>query len=294
MKILSLHGGGTVGYRTARLLQYLEEETKHPCWHLFDLIAGVSAGAIVGGMLAHKIHAENICEHFKNIGNEVFVNKRSWIGQLFYPAYKTDKLKEIGKEVLDIPLRNCATKFMCYAIRLDNYYIRPKHWKSWDISDALIPTYHPILASSAAPVLFEPYEFEENVNGVVHRGTYIDGGVISNNPSMSALSEAIRLGESISNSSLYMLNVGFGRVGEFSKKDFTGLIKTALNITPVFMASADKTDEYQAEQLLGNRYHLINPPRIIGMESLDFDMMDEQAAQMWEANKKKILNGLGV
>ena len=59
---LVLSGGGTKGIAEAGVLQFLEEKNIHP-----EVIAGTSAGAIVGGLYAFGKSPNEILDFFKSV-----------------------------------------------------------------------------------------------------------------------------------------------------------------------------------------------------------------------------------
>ena len=55
--ILCLDGGGMRGILTIQLLKKLEEKAGIPCYELFDMVAGTSTGAIIGGLVSYPAAA---------------------------------------------------------------------------------------------------------------------------------------------------------------------------------------------------------------------------------------------
>lgn len=68
MRILALQGGGIRGLITAVICEEIERKLGCPIARKFDLIAGTSAGSIVGAGLATGASASEVVEMFRTIG----------------------------------------------------------------------------------------------------------------------------------------------------------------------------------------------------------------------------------
>lgn len=173
---LALSGGGAKGFAHAGVLQALEEH------HIFpDIIAGTSAGAIVGSLYADGCSPIEIIELFNNTTFRTFTTPaRSRLGlfkinQLHRALEK--KLRAKTFEELRIPLIVNAT---------DMQHGKNVFFNSGSLIDKII-------ASCSVPIVFEPTQID---------GTYYsDGGLICNFPV-----EAIR------GSCQYLIGVNVGPV----------------------------------------------------------------------------------
>lgn len=291
MKALALNGGGMAAYRTARFLQYLEEETHIQCWRLFDLVAGVSAGSIIAAMLAKKMPAKEICELFKEMKPVVFGKKHNLFTRLFWnPQYPRDGLDKIIGEYADFKMGDSALKLMIYALEINNNEkkVKPRHWKSWVDTEVMVSD--TVIASSASPSYFKPYTFDDIVNGETETKTFTDGGIITNNPTMSVVSEAISLGENIDK--LYVVNIGIGKAGGVEAKNFVSLFDIAQRFPFITIAATERCDEYHAHQIIGFRNHVVDPKEFIGGVDVNLDILDASAAQLWEEHGKNIIDKL--
>lgn len=154
---LVLSGGGVRGIAHIGAIKALEEMKIQP-----DLVAGTSAGAIIGALYAAGITWEEILEFIKTV--ELFSLKKYAMGkpgfvdtEKFYDRFK-ELLPEDTFEALKKPLYITATNMLTGDLHVFN-------------NGELI---RPILASAAFPGVFAPVKIEE--------GYYSDGGILNNFP----------------------------------------------------------------------------------------------------------------
>jgi NTE family protein len=155
---LILSGGGARGFAHAGILKALNEAGIYP-----DIIAGVSAGAIVGALYADGHSPEEIFHIFSGDKHFFKYVKISVPGKGLFKMVglkqSIDKhLRAKNFEDLQIPLIIAATNLNEGKIT---------YFRKGVILDK-------ILASAAIPVLFEPVEIGGHL--------YVDGGVLDNFP----------------------------------------------------------------------------------------------------------------
>lgn len=158
MKIgLVLSGGGARGFAHLGVAQALYEKNIKP-----DMLAGTSAGAIVGAFLAAGYLPEKTLEIITSVNfMKYFRPAISWSGLV-----KLEKLSDILMEYfpensfhdLKIPLTIAATN---YSKGKAAYFDKGELIK-------------PMLASASIPVIFEPITIGEDL--------YVDGGILANLP----------------------------------------------------------------------------------------------------------------
>ena len=154
---ISLSGGGAKGIAHLGVLQALEE-----CGFKPQVIAGVSAGAIIGALYADGKSPKEICQFFKDSSFFKFVKivvpkKGVMSTERFYnllDGFLT--AKTFGE--LQFPLTINATQL----IEGKNVY-----FNSGSIVDKIV-------ASSSVPIFLTPKEMEGKV--------YVDGGIFCNMP----------------------------------------------------------------------------------------------------------------
>lgn len=155
---LALTGGGARGFAHAGALAALEEAGHRP-----DIIAGVSAGSIVGTLYSAGLTPRQLVELFADNKAKSFVDFRPKDGGLFSLApFKRFMEKNLGKyrnlEELPIPVYVGVTDF-------DRGVSREFH--TGHIAQRVV-------ASCSIPIAFTPVKIDGT--------TYVDGGVLRNHP----------------------------------------------------------------------------------------------------------------
>ena len=155
---LALSGGGARGFAHAGAIAAIEEAGHKP-----DIIAGVSAGSIVGALYASGVSPRQFMELFANSKAKSFVDFKPHNGGMFSMVpFKKFIEKNIGKyrnlEELPIPLYIGVTDF--------DHGV-PCEFHSGPIGER-------VMASCSIPIAFTPVK----IDGV----TYVDGGVLRNHP----------------------------------------------------------------------------------------------------------------
>ena len=155
---LVLSGGGSKGLAHAGVIKYLEEKNIKP-----TQMAGTSAGSIVGALYAWGKTPEEILEFFKSIylfhWKHLTFKKAGLIDSESFRSYFHSIFDDAILSDLKIPIQITATDMVRGKLKI----FSPKT----KIADA-------ILASSAFPGVFSPYQIEGNV--------YSDGGILNHFP----------------------------------------------------------------------------------------------------------------
>ncbi|VDN02748.1 unnamed protein product [Thelazia callipaeda] len=202
IRVLSLDGGGTRGMLSLDVLQALENKLKGlKVVEAFDLIVGVSTGAIIGALLtAKRLSIEKCKEVYIDISRELFhQDKFSGMSGLLlsHAYYNTEKWKQILKNVIGeqtlleicgsrekprLSIISCTVNtptlqsyiFRTYGLPYgsESHYHGGCNYKLWEA----------LQASSAAPGYFQ----EVSLGPLLFQ----DGGVLCNNPTALAFHEA--------------------------------------------------------------------------------------------------------
>lgn len=155
---IALSGGGARGFAHVGALKALEEFGLRP-----DVIAGVSAGSIVGVLYSAGVAPDDIMNLFANVKVHDFCSfaVRDGGGLLKLPGLKKFLQKNTGVENLEdlpIPTFVGATDFDSGE---------PVEFHSGSLAER-------VMASCSIPIVFKPVK----INGT----NYVDGGVLRNLP----------------------------------------------------------------------------------------------------------------
>lgn len=259
-KILAIDGGGIKGVFSVSLLAEIERMCGGNICDYFDLLAGTSTGAIIAAALSIKIPAYDILELYINKGINIFPRK-SW--KLFKGKYSTEPLKkELARIFKDKKMKDSNTRLLipAYNLSTDSVQIfKTPHAKNlYFDKDRKIKEV--LLATTAAPMYFSPYKMQG--------GTYMDGGVGANNPSLVAYIEGItRCGWN--KDEIMILNIG----NVTSGKNTTGKEKMGLanflTMQQCFMNAESQYATNICRLLMGDKYIRIEESAKKGEVQLD-------------------------
>lgn len=202
VRILVVSGGGVDGIIPLTYLKYFEEHAKRPASELFDLFVGTSTGSIIVSALnipdasGHSyISVVQLLEDYKKDVKKT-MNSTVWrkiftLNGLLGPRFSTQKLYENYQKKQGI-----AQPFyrLLNHVAVTNYHMEKLSMsilENWDCNKERV--YSPIadilVSNTAAPMFYAPVIFNKK-NQTAQ--TYIDGGLMSNNPSLQAISLATK------------------------------------------------------------------------------------------------------
>lgn len=204
--LLCCDGGGIRGLITALLIQDLD--LSYSIISKADGFAGTSTGGLIALALASGVPISKIVSIYETEGSKIF-EPNGWLLEVKAQApeqadrgdlevfgsgpgvlscqYKNDGLIAIAKDLLGDRLLSDATKYV--AVNTARLW-DGSCWQATTFSNASNNPYAGVkmrdaaLATSAAPTYFPPYEISD-------LGYFADGGTFANNPSMTALADAL-------------------------------------------------------------------------------------------------------
>jgi uncharacterized protein len=299
-RILSLDGGGIRGVYSARLLARLEQAVPGFLKKV-RLFAGTSTGGIVALGLAAGLAPGSLVKLYTDHGSDIFDD--SWwddvldIGGLSGADYDNKKLQKVltgvfgRKRLSDLG----SKRVLIPAFDLDNSDDRnkeasdPRSWKAkffhnypgegTDADEFIVDV---ALRTSAAPTYFPSYQ------------GYIDGGVIANNPSVSAMAQALDAdtgGQTLSD--LRLLSIGTGEnptylAGQSLDWGYAQWAKPLINL---MIDGVMGVSDYECRRILRGNYHRVSsllprPMKLDDVKSIPdllkaADAVDLSAAVAW-------------
>ena len=211
-RILALDGGGIRGLLTAGILQQIEDilrqrvnaDAAFRLSDYFDLIGGTSTGSIIAAGLSLGMTAEEVREHYFNLGEAAFKRSLFRIGVVRqkFDAKNVERVLRALFGERTLASGDFKTGLMVMTKRLDTgspwplsnnpraryFGLRPN---STTVPNGEFPLWKVVRASTAAPYFFGPEmvvikngDPARNLKRVV--GEFVDGGVsTSNNPSLA-------------------------------------------------------------------------------------------------------------
>jgi len=311
-RILTLDGGGLRGVYTAHILKRIQEDEGINFSDYFDLITGTSTGAILAGALATNQNINDIIDLYKNEGKNIFSSKfcpiKKYLGISipFIPCLNIGLFtRKYSQKILKMQLENIFkektmsdtnTNLMLFSTDIangvphvfkspyDSEFTRDKYVK---ISDA-------ILASTAAPIYFNPYLLD-------NKYLLADGGLWCNNPSICAVSEAKnRFGKVFNEVELLSIGTIEGksyfeikRTKHLLKKQFWGLIGWKTKVIDITLNLQSMTSHHNTAFLGLSKYLRVNTKENNQIPMDDSKMVDDfisKADKEYTYKRKEIMN----
>mgnify|MGYP002051815139 FL=1 len=307
IRVLSIDGGGMRGIIGLQMLHNIEKETGRQIHELFDLIVGVSTGAIIASFLGfHKKTIAEVKETYREIGSRIFTQTqlegvKGWVVSHSY--YNTKSYEDILKSFVgEFPMnglnRNMENSPKVALVsslvtekRISPYVFRsyslPNRIHSSFLGSSCYPVWAAVRASSAAPGYFDEFSLDGNIHH--------DGGILANNATHIAIHEAKRLWPS---EKLHcVVSLGLGR-HELPLENTKESVYKPLSLSQKFSRIVDSaTDTEMVHETLNDcleGYYRFNPylPEYLPLdekrpEKLAF--MAEAADMYLRRNRDKLL-----
>ena len=265
-RVVAIDGGGIRGLVTTILLQRIVATPGlEGLLDSIDLVAGTSTGGLLALAIARKLDLAQVRDLYVERGPAIFDD--SWLddlvdlGKLRGADYGTKPLRdELTKLFRKTTLGQLRTRVLISAFDLDNENPDPakRTWKPklfhnfpGSNSDRATLAVDVGLYTSAAPTYFP------SVDG------YVDGGVYASNPAMCALAQTqdARYSPTPALSDVLLLSLGTGTslqyiTGKTHDWGYAQWVKPLINL---MLDGTAGIADYQCRQLLGERYHRLEP-----------------------------------
>lgn len=264
-RILSLDGGGVRGFFTALLVARLA--AARPGWLAkTDFVAGTSTGAVIALCLAMGMRPRDVAAIYEREANRIFSatlgDRLLDAGGLLGPRYSVRKLAAVLRNVFrDVRLADLSKQVLVPAFDLDDENSnrsrrrwKPKLFHNFPVTggDGAMLARQVALYSSAVPTVFA------SVDG------YVDGGVYAANPTLCAVAQSLdehMFDVPFELRQLRVLSIGTGKSPlHIAGGDLHwGVAQWAKPLLGMVLDAGVSVVDYQCEQLMGTRYHRLNP-----------------------------------
>jgi hypothetical protein len=226
-KILSCDGGGIRGLVTALLIKDLDSSFN--VISRADGFAGTSTGGLISLGLAKGVSIDDIIGIYKNQGSTIFTGNDDFLDARKAGAGVAHSIEEMTSgpgyfscqytntgliQVAESLMGNSSLKDMSKYVSVNSVRLWDKNeWTSATLSNSAKSPYLDVkmsdaaLATSAAPTYFPPYQIGE-------LGFFADGGTFANNPSVTAVADAMAGGRFSSLSDARVLSLGTGTASQ--------------------------------------------------------------------------------
>ena len=252
-KVLAFDGGGVRAIMGVYFLKKLEDESSKSIFDSFDLFIGTSAGAtnaLMLGMNGCKIEDLEkfwTVENLKKIMNQSFIDKTSIFQTR--PKYSNDGKKEIlGNFFQNKKIGQSLKPIVVTAYDLEAR--KPILLSSYANPNVL--AVDAANASSAAPIYFPTASMEDG-------RWLIDGGIVTNNPSLIGYAEAKKL---FSTNNIKVLGIGAGlnkrKISGKNSRNWGALGWLRHDILGIMLESSLQNEILK--ELIGEDYLRINSP----------------------------------
>lgn len=199
LRILSIDGGGTRGLVSLEILRRIEESTKKRIHELFDLICGVSSGAIITMAIGSgRFTLDQVETFYREMSDNIFKTDfwsstpRLLLSHAYYDASIFEKtLRRVFGNTSLLNLASEANRPKLVAVSVNAHSVQPFLFRTYAHNPALgnlfdgtcrAEVWQAIRASSAAPGYFQEFKFGSSI--------LLDGGMLVNNCTGVAHAEA--------------------------------------------------------------------------------------------------------
>jgi uncharacterized protein len=202
-KILSIDSGGISGIIPAIILAEIEARFERPICHLFDLVAGTSAGGMlalglnrpeVSGSRRPSRSAREIAEFFYEWGHYIFRARDPIPGQTRAGSKSTERIEEMFQQYFgDALLSESITPTLVTAFDISaGQPVFLKSTQAGRNGTVGIFMWQAARATTAIPSHFDPIGLTVSASPFSYsrQVTLIDGSLFASNPAICAFAEA--------------------------------------------------------------------------------------------------------
>lgn len=266
VRVLSIDGGGTRGLVSMEILRHLEKYTNKRIHELFDLICGVSSGAIITMAIGSGRFTLDQCETFYREMSENIFKTDFWsstprllLSHAYYDANIFEKtLKRAFGNTSLLTLAAEANRPKLVAVSVNAHSVQPFLFRTYSQNPSIgnsfdgtckAEIWQAIRASSAAPGYFEEFKFNSSI--------LLDGGMLVNNATGIAYAEANQLWPNEPVQCVVSVGSGKFKPKDVLRANATSLYEKAHGL--VYSATDTETIHMILQNLIPNDYYRFNP-----------------------------------
>lgn len=302
IRVLSIDGGGTRGLVSMEILRHIEKATNKRIHELFDLICGVSSGAILTMALGSGRFSVDQCETFyREMSENIFKTdfwsstpRLLWTHAYYDASIFEQTLRKAFKNTSLMNLASEANRPKLVAVSVNAHTVQPFLFRTYTQNPAIgnsfdgtckAEVWQAIRASSAAPGYFQEFKFDTAI--------LLDGGMLVNNCTGVAHAEARMLWPNEPVQCVVSIGSGKFRPRDVLQANATSLYEKAHGL--VYSATDTETIHLMLANLIKN-YYRFNPQlseNILISENrkLKLDQLKTDAKQ-YMINNESMLNEL--
>lgn len=266
VRILSIDGGGTRGLVSMEILRHLEKYTNKKIHELFDLICGVSSGAIITMAIGSGRFTLDQCETFYREMSENIFKTDFWsstprllLSHAYYDAAIFEKTlkRAFGNASLQ-SIAAEANRPKLVAVSVNAHSVQPFLFRTYAQNPTLgnsfdgtckAEIWQAIRASSAAPGYFQEFKFNSSI--------LLDGGMLVNNATGVAYAEANQLWPDEPVQCVVSVGSGKFKPDDVMRANATSLYEKAHGL--VYSATDTETIHMILHNLIPYDYYRFNP-----------------------------------
>jgi patatin-like phospholipase/acyl hydrolase len=249
-----LDGGGVRSIFSLELLQLLSVEEKKPLSGMFQMLVGVSAGAMIATLIALGLlddpmtmnaNAASFCQDLPTMFSD-----KTRFGPLSTSKYKGIGKREVLKRILgNKKFSDVKTPLVILCCTVQG---KPVIFKSWDPAHKDVLLCDVLDATSAAHTYFPPV--------LVGDEWMADGGIVSNKPLIVALLTSV---DFFDRANIFFLSLGtmFVHKRQFDKNKVykMGVLGwLSQGLVEILLGSEDTTSEILLQSMFGERFMRIS------------------------------------
>lgn len=288
--ILSLDGGGVRERFTVEVLAHIENSLQIKISQVFDMVVGVSAGAIAAAIIAegsyNDIHDALLDSY------EVFREKNSHAPGLFETMYSGDgKRAELKRVFKEKKMSSLKMPIALLTVKMQNG--EAVVFTEKDVDADSINICNVVDASSAAPVYFPAVKIKGE--------SFIDGGFVNNDPVFVGIEYAKRIWPNVKLDDIAIFSIGTGIATDINIRDNSptqfGLLKwLSEGLLTIMTDSRRNYNESMVQTLVGKDNYLRITSKVVAttddLQTNTSNDLSDDAGNLWTSHGSKILDWL--